>query len=362
MPENQSIKIPAHHNIYTGYSNRELRIDFSLPEKGTNENTGIVILAPGYGGNIDSSVYKKMRETFAEKHNLVTVQCEYFGSDFMQSASSFNLKSDLEQVMISLTPEERDSIKNNTSKLLDILSNKTINLSVKADIKETNDYFNDMGYMQAIDIITSIEAIRIILKDNNFIFNEKKIIGYGHSHGAYLIHLSNRLAPHLFSHIIDNSAWIEPVYLTANRYLFQKYGEMILQIEFDYFAKEFIEDKHSLNLFNLYHDFNNVAKIISFQGNNDNLINHLEKEKLIKSIPGTKFILVDEKRVDGQIFKSNKHGLDADFLTMFDCGVKELGVHLNDIDLSTKYEITLSNTMIQVDYSRGLPIFNRRLL
>lgn len=173
MPENQSIKIPAHHNIYTGYSNRELRIDFSVPEKGTNENTGILLLAPGFGGNIDSNVYKKMRETFAEKYNLVTVQCEYFGSEFMQSTTSFKLKNNLEQLLISLSPEERNTIGNDTAKLFDILSNKKINLPVMADIKETNDDFNDMGYMQAIDIITSIEAIRIILKDNNFIFNEK---------------------------------------------------------------------------------------------------------------------------------------------------------------------------------------------
>lgn len=38
-----------------------------------------------------------------------------------------------------------------------------------------------MGYMQAIDIITAIEALKIILVNNN---NMKRLIGYGHSHGA----------------------------------------------------------------------------------------------------------------------------------------------------------------------------------
>lgn len=48
-----------------------------------------------------------------------------------------------------------------------------------------------------MDIITALEAIKIkiILKENNLRFNERKVIGYGHSHGAYLLHLSNRLAP-----------------------------------------------------------------------------------------------------------------------------------------------------------------------
>lgn len=68
--------------------------------------------------------------------------------------------------------------------------------------------------MQAIDIITALETKKIILRENDLPFNEQKIIGYGHSHGAHLLHLSNRFSPYLFSYIVDNSAWIEPVYLS----------------------------------------------------------------------------------------------------------------------------------------------------
>jgi len=362
MAENQSIKIPAHHNVYNGFSNRELRIEFSLPENEINENTGIAILVPGFGANIDSNVYKKMRETFADTYNLVMVQCEYFGSEFMQSASSFNLKEDLNELIASLTVADRSRLKNDFSNLLEILSEKHITLPVIANQVETSDYFNDMGFMQSIDIITAIEAIRILLKENNLKFNEKKVVAYGHSHGAYLIHLSNRLAPHLFSHIIDNSAWIEPVYMETNRYLFQSYDQMTLQIEFDYLAKKYIEDQMALNLFSVYNGFNNCAKIIAYQGNDDNLVNHVEKENLIQSLSNAKFILVDESKVDHVIYKSNKHGLNADFLNMFEYSLQQLGNFENIIELSSKYELILSNTKIQVNYSEGLPVFNRVLL
>lgn len=362
MAENQSIKIPAHHNVYNGFSNREMRIEFSLPENETDENTGIAILVPGFGADIDSKVYKKMRETFADTYNLVMVQCEYFGSEFMQSASSFNLKEDVNEIVESLPVADKSSLKNDFSNLLDVLSEKQLTLPVIAKQVETSDYFNDMGFMQSIDIITAIEAIRILLKENCLSFNENRVIGYGHSHGAYLIHLSNRLAPHLFSHIIDNSAWIEPVYMRTNRYLFQSYDQMTLQIEFDYIAKQFVEDQMALNLFTVYNGFNNSAKIIAHQGNDDNLVNHVEKENLIQSISNAEFILVDEGRIDHIIYNSNKHGLNADFLNMFGYSIQQLGNSENDIEISSKYELILSNTKIQVNYSYGLPVFKLELL
>lgn len=362
MAENQTIKIPAHHNVYNGFSNRELRIEFSLPENDTNENTGIAILVPGYGANIDSNVYKKMREIFADTYNLVIVQCEYFGSDFMQSVSLFNLKENPKELIGSLNVEDRSKLKKNFSNLLEILSKKHITLPVIANLGETSDYFNDMGFMQSIDIITAIETMRILLKENNMKFNEKKVIGYGHSHGAYLLHLSNRLAPHLFSHIIDNSAWIEPVYMKTNRYLLQSYNQMTLQIEFDYLAQKYVKDRKALNLFTIYNGFKNCAKIIVFQGNDDNLVNHLEKEKLIQNLSNAEFKLIDESKVDQVIYKSNKHGLNADFLNMFEYSIEKLGNFENVIELSKKYELKLSNTKIQVNYSHGLPVFNRELL
>lgn len=73
MAYNQQIIIPAHPNIYDGSGERTYRIEYSVPQNGTNLETGIVLIVPGFGGNIDSNVYKKMREVFADDYNLVTV-------------------------------------------------------------------------------------------------------------------------------------------------------------------------------------------------------------------------------------------------------------------------------------------------
>lgn len=39
MAKNQSIKVPAHHNIYDGSTGRNLRIDFSIPDAGVTAET-----------------------------------------------------------------------------------------------------------------------------------------------------------------------------------------------------------------------------------------------------------------------------------------------------------------------------------
>ncbi|AXH98464.1 DUF2920 family protein [Sporosarcina sp. PTS2304] len=358
MSENQTVNIAAHPSIYNGSTGRELRIDFSLPSSGTNEQTGILLLVPGFGGNIDSKVYKKMREQFADKFNLVTVQCAFFGDQFMQGAENFTLDNIDAYIQEYLTREEKEIVSKDTNQLMRFLSKQQITLPVKAKIDETEDIFNDMGIMQAIDLITSLEAVKILLEGNGLAYNSDKIMGYGHSHGAYLLHLVNRLSPNLLTNIIDNSGWIEPAYLTSNRYLFQNIGEMTLQLEFDYLAKRILSSDYSFNLSDLYDGFDNQAKIVVFQGTNDNLIDHYQKEQIVKTIPHARLVLVSEEQVDGEVFKSNTHGLNADFLNMFQLAYKEFSTE----EVKRKYTdntlVKIGNREIKVNYSQGLPIFS----
>ena len=50
---------PAHTNIYNNNSLRDFNLYFSEPESGVNEDTGLLLLLPGFGGNANSNVYKK---------------------------------------------------------------------------------------------------------------------------------------------------------------------------------------------------------------------------------------------------------------------------------------------------------------
>ena len=100
MAKDYSFTIEGQPSIYKPQS-RRLQIYFSEPENGVNQETGILLFIAGFGGNANSNVYKKMRSKFADKYNLLTVQCDYFGWEFMQDATNiiFNVsKSELEHV------------------------------------------------------------------------------------------------------------------------------------------------------------------------------------------------------------------------------------------------------------------------
>ena len=178
--------ICGHKNIYTdNNNNRELVIEYGEPDIGANNDTGILITVPGYGGDINSNVYRKMRKTLPDKYNMIVMQCDYFGNKYMHS----DLPQELE-------------------KLLQCENLKQCQLVWKSkpeDMGESVEEFNDMGIMQALDIVNAtLEIITLYLR-NGYEINLNKIVLLGHSHGGYISHLANIICPGLFSFIIENS-------------------------------------------------------------------------------------------------------------------------------------------------------------
>lgn len=198
MAKTNHVSIPAHHNIYSGeHNNRELDIYFSEPDGGANKETGLLLLIPGFGGNSQSNVYKKMRMQFADKHNLIVIQCDYFGSEYMQATNKIKFSMDTNKFKSLLSVQDYNLIRNENNsfdKIIKVLSKYSCVLNVTEDLKEDVSSFNDMGFMQALDLLSALYAVKLILKDNSITYNESKVISYGHSHGAYLAYLCNRLA------------------------------------------------------------------------------------------------------------------------------------------------------------------------
>ncbi|WP_309145130.1 DUF2920 family protein [Brevibacillus sp. HB2.2] len=359
LAKDYQVNWSAHPNIYNDYSERTFNFYFSEPEAGVNPETGLLLLIAGFGGNANSNVYKKMRRVFADQYNLVTVQCDYFGQEFMQGYQSpqFNLTpKDMEPVF---TPDEIKMIYKegfNPSLFLDIASKYHIGVAAYEKLNESMENFNDMGIMQALDNITAICYVIQILKENNLKFNPKKTIIYGHSHGAYLGYLCNAFAPNLFHLLIDNSSWLFPAYLNSERLLRHKIGNMLLDIAFKYAASTIDYDPEILHLPTLYKKFHNFCEIQSFHGTTDNLISHINKQQFCKSLKNCTYHEISEEKLDGITFQSTNHGLDADFLALFDYVMKNKSfeksdeLQLNPIHFQTKTRNYL------FDYSSGIPL------
>lgn len=363
MAKEYQTSIYAHPSIYEP-TERKMNLYFSEPEQGVNTETGIVLLIPGFGGNASSNVYKKMRNQFADQYNLITVQCDYFGWQFMQSDRFdkvhplFNV-NDLKSIF---TQEDFSSVYLNGTlhipRLLQVGSNYNVRLDFRADLGETLSEFNDMGIMQAIDNITAVLAVMAILDDNKLEYNKEKISIYGHSQGAYLAYLCNAFAPNLFSCILDNSAWLYPAYLRpeSNRCIFYQQGKAKYSIEINYLAKTILNDQEILSLPLLYKQFENHCKIISFHGSSDNFHVPAEKENFCKLVKHCNFNLISEKEVEGEIFKSTNHGLDADFLKLFGLVYEQYGIDSNAKELLLpKVSYKTEKYEYEVTYDTGMP-------
>ncbi len=373
MAKEHIISTPGHPSIYQS-EQRELKLYFCEPDQGVNKETGLLLLIPGFGGNSHSKVYRKMRSVFADKYNLVTIQCDYFGSEFMQGyIYPINLTAGFSKIRNVLTRDELMQIYNsqngtvNLQNMFSFCAKHNINLEGYAQLSETLANFNDMGIMQALDNISAVLIVTAILKDNNLNFNSKKVILYGHSHGAYLAYLCNALAPNLFAFLIDISAWLFPAYFKGIRGYVLKVENITLTTKFQYLAnKEYLYDEELLDLTLLYKQFLNQCAIICYHGNKDNLISHKDKKLFCKFIKNCKYNEISSNSIDGEIFKSANHGLDADFIKLFDYTMNKYIIsNINIpapgkscfIDLPTVTLKTQKHNYI-VDYSKNIPILN----
>jgi predicted esterase len=370
MAKNYEILEYMHNSIYPKmskdkfYNKRKANIYFSEPEAGINEDTGILLFIAGYGGNANSNVYKKMREQFADKYNLVTVQCDYFGYEFMQGSKNIDT-SELNKETLSklFSKEEIKEIYNENkldfNKLIEIGSKYNIVLNLKENLSEESlENFNDMGIMQSLDNIAAILKVMSIIYENGYEFNTKKVILYGQSQGAYLSYLCNRFCPTLFSSIIDNSSWLYPEYLLSNRYLTYLSGNLTINVEFEYLAKKINSGNKILDLNYLYSSFENNCEIIAYHGITDNLITHFKKKDFCRKIKKCSYSEITKDKVDGEIFKSTNHGLDADFLKLFDYTIKKLKFEKDTfLDLPQEVIIKTGEKDYYIDYKDVLPLF-----
>lgn len=347
-------------------NSRKLKVYFSVPQNDTNEETGLILFIAGFGGHANSNIYKKMREKFSDEYNLITIQCDYFGYEFMQSAGNISLPNiDKEKLSQVFTSNEIKKIfkigELDFDAFLNFGSKYNINVEAKADLsKENINNFNDMGMLQAIDNITAVLNVINILYENNYSFNSKKIIIYGHSHGAYLSYLCNAFAPKIFSLIIDNSAWLYPVYLHKNqsRILYNRIGNLTLITRFDYLAKRLINDTELLNLPKLYSKFKNNCKIISYHGTTDNLISCQDKSLFCNNIRNCIYNEISQDKLDNVSFKSTNHGLDSDFIELFNYTMSNFNIKFekdNKIDLQNEVVYETDKHKYVIDYRNIIP-------
>ncbi|WP_317366938.1 hypothetical protein [uncultured Tyzzerella sp.] len=306
-------QVIGHHNFYVnlvGGSSLERKFDLYMyePDMGINEDTGILLFITGFGAHSNNNVYKKMRREFANKYNLLTVQCDYFGWEFMQS-----------------------------------------------EVKEETVYnFCDMSFLQTMDnIYATLYAIDYALSKNKKI-NMKKIIIYGDSHGAYLAHLCN-LYSGIYTHILDNSSWIYPVYLIGYRNI------TINGIDknFKYMAREFIGNTKLIDIGFLYTYLENNCCIKLYHGIDDTLVLFEDKERVFGDGKVNFAEIIKISQPDNEVFFSTEHSLDVNYLKLFDLFYNSVSFEKGDkINIVDAIIFENDGLILKIDYTNLFPVLN----
>ena len=304
-------KVESSPSIYTitRGETRNLNVYYSVPDRGVDKETGVLLLIPGYGGHANSNVYKKMRRLFPDQYNLIVVQCDYFGWEFMQDVNEGQLISLINQAQISFAPSPEEC-----------------SLVLPVNLSETLQNYNDMGPVQVMDLMN---ALKLVSEEYDG-FNRSKVIAYGHSHGAYLALFCNILMPRLFSTVIDISGMLFPVYLDSSKMFRQLTHELIctdqatgkrtrlmVGARFDYLNSKICQDVALYDLVRWYGLRNNLAKIITFQGAGDTMVPSESKKDFLSRIDRATCVMVNESMVDRRMFYSTEHGCGADYLELF---------------------------------------------
>jgi hypothetical protein len=371
---------------------------------------GMVLFLHGYGGLPNDAYTQNFRSYLAQKYEVLAVSIDYHASDLhpVEPARQFAVSvEDFERVMQMLPSEQADQLRASAYEVenrpgwikfkggqfgffascvssLEVNSNDRYirYLKVIADNLDQQNF----GVMQALDILTVVRDISSTVK-----FDKNNIIAFGSSHGGYLAHLCNKIAPNTLRAVIDASSYpYTPLYLIASRpYVgvqpYFSFSRVLLDQDdnpiyqaYDYQYPDSaweLADASSPNYFglaamqirNLNHQqhLQEVVKVASrkcqfrmIHSSTDEVFQPLEDkrnqaQRLIDSGFDVDFREMKESDIDGRLVKNLGHGMGCSMRALFDVfypTIKPTESKL-DFELGTALEFQCGDKIYRFDHA-----------
>ncbi|WP_339205341.1 DUF2920 family protein [Paenibacillus sp. FSL K6-3182] len=336
-------KIKPHADIELGFDREELDYYVTLPDSGVTEETGLILTIPGFGGLANSSYQiEKLNPYLAEKYNCIVVSLNYFGIyRGTETKLDDHFIHNMETVYgVSSTYWHNISSDNDFyTKVGELLESKGIS---KLDhrcqpLKITGrQEYQSFGFLPALDNLTVLGEV---LKNYPAI-NKKKIIAYGSSYGGYIAMLCGKFAPHTFSVIIDNSGFSrsEMKYIVGREILETdlavtvNFHNKFYTVPFAYnnpwtimdeTSRHYFGDSHKQirNLLVREHRVKSNTRYYIFHCEEDQIASVEDKDKvtaLLINYNSTYYKRVGMNDLDGALFKTYAHAMDASLRKLFD--------------------------------------------
>lgn len=386
-------RIPAHPTEFGDYKDeREIDIYVTEPSEGINNNTGIMLIIHGAGAYAESVYFKKLRQDWTNRYNLITLGVNYLGTkERIDNKISFPDNS-IQKLFQKLTASQKEEFSAKGERSIDDLiayfpnqdfSNEVF---VHNDIKRSIKDYCDFGFIQTMDCLYAVYYVLSLCNYYEIKINKSRIFAYGSSLGGYIAQMCLRFAPSTFSLIADNSGYVNipereifPVDVGAAVRCVMGNGMVVSSIleqlysqdpnERFYFSPDMFQIR-SLDYLTSLDSFSELceAEIFMFHGREDLIVNAEEKNNLHKKYLEhgitSNFFCFSEKDVDGKVIKNSGHAMGADIKKLFEqyCGncctnVERKGMFdkQTDFDKGSVIKYNTENGYFIIDYSEGVP-------
>ncbi|MDD2814415.1 MAG: DUF2920 family protein [Thiotrichaceae bacterium] len=357
MLEKFTLNMP-HPDIELGLPRAAIDYFVTIPHKGVKKNTGLVLFIPGFGMLANAPyVVDKLAPYLANQYNCLVVSVNYFGihnrpetgayyrlaDDFFDLLREiYSLQASIESPTLSSTPANLPQLQNIATASLNglgnVLPNQWINSQCQVLLKSGKGEYDSFGLLPVIDYLQVMgEVLKIYQIDT------RKIIGFGSSYGGYIASLIGKLSPNTFSTIIDNSGFVKASipHIISREYIknsgiFYSFNGLNGYIVHEYlwtledeYSPYYFSDAHRAirSLLHQAHFQKTSAQYHIFHSIQDDITATIaEKDKqvaLLKKYAEVFYHRIEPQHIDGKVFKTMEHGMNASLRGLFDIVAKE---------------------------------------
>ncbi|MHA1597699.1 MAG: DUF2920 family protein [Alphaproteobacteria bacterium] len=333
--ERQEITCP-HADIENAVERRPLEYFVTLPDSGVNADTGLIFTICGYGQSPVQEYWRdKLPPYLADNHNCIVVGVNYFGCTAKASINPrpfpeffANLR---EKYGMEIEAPPGTDVRRLLAETCVALAGHGI---TELDdsfmlLDDSTDEYHSFGLLPALD---HLQVLGEML--TRYAINRKRLYVIGTSYGGYIGLLMGKLAPNTFRMIVDNSGFTQ---VTGSIYGINDmrrpgritlFGVSILVLEkgvwsMDPASPHFFSPHHAMirDLNNAGHMHASDTRYFCYHAVGDTVAPTDEKIRFRDMADGlmrVELSLIDEAGLDGRLFKTLEHGMQASLRGLFD--------------------------------------------
>jgi len=320
-----------HPDIELGVARSSLRYLVRTPNAGINCDTGLVLYVAGYGMEPCDSYAESLLAYLANRYNCVAASVHYFGANFCAHArlvplpDFFTALNRHYGLSISVPPHvDMQQVLRALAALLE--QNGVKELHPDCRLAVISDEYNAMGFLPALD---NLQVAHRLLAEHGL--NRRRLFVIGTSYGGYIAGLMAKLAPNTFRMVIDNSGFSSAdddfpgVFGTVQGWVggVAMIGKAVRAWSGDPAAGNFFSPprRQIRSLLERQHVYPNTARLYAYHAPADRIAPTERKLRLREIYAGRvayDLEIIDESRLDGRVFKTLAHGMEASMRGLFD--------------------------------------------